>query len=149
MSRVRHRGKGDGHEGESVYGRADHRDFARVTSCSMKRCSPRSPMRGTCSPSFKMTTTRSGHTAGSAICRRLSAPDSALLTCSGPGRLSYLGAPRPVPLHHRATRAQMTPGLHSSPDERRGTGQPGLNRIDIEPIRFRPEYVVDYAFKAF
>jgi len=93
-----------------------------VTSCSMRRCSPRSSMRGRCSPPFKMTTTRSGHTAGSAICRRLPTPDPALLTCNGPGRLSYLGAPRPVPLHHRATRAQMKPGLYSSLDERRGSG---------------------------
>src|SRR6266568_7724706 len=51
------------------------------------------------------------------------APNSTLLGCNGPGRLSYLGAPSPVPLHHRATRAQMKLGLYSSLDERRGSGQ--------------------------
>src|SRR5438128_6050423 len=83
------------------------------SSCSMRRCSPPLPMRGR----------RSDHTAGSAIFRRLPTPNSTLLGCNGPGRLSYLGAPRPVPLHHRATRAQMKPGLYSSLDERRGSGQ--------------------------
>ena len=35
---------------------------------------------------------------------------------------ALLGAPRPVPLHHRAIRAQMKPGLYSSADETRGSG---------------------------
>jgi hypothetical protein len=34
-----------------------------------------------------------------------------------------LMAPRPVPLHHRATQAQMTKGFHLSPDECWGSGQ--------------------------
>lgn len=36
--------------------------------------------------------------------------------------MSYLGAPRPVPLHHRANTAQMTFGLYVQPDETRGSG---------------------------
>src|SRR6266700_666977 len=91
-------------------------------SCSTRRCSRRSPMRGRCSRAFKMTTTRSGHTVGSAISRRPPTPYSTPLGRNGPGRLSYLGAPRPGPLQHRATRAPMTPGLYSSLDERRGSG---------------------------
>src|SRR5262249_1293959 len=49
-------------------------------------------------------------------------PNSTPSGCNGPGRLSYMGAPRPVPLHHRATRAQMKPGLYPSLDETRGPG---------------------------
>ena len=44
-------------------------------------------------------------------------PKSPLLECNGTGRFRYVGAPRPVPLHHRAIRAQMKPGLYSSADE--------------------------------
>src|SRR6266516_1127927 len=100
---------------------------AFAMSCSTIRCSRRSPMRGRCSRAFKMTTTRSGHTVGSAISRRPPTPNSTPLGRNGPGRLSYLGAPRPGPLHHRATRAQMTPGLYSSLDERRGSGQAAVD----------------------
>jgi hypothetical protein len=35
-------------------------------------------------------------------------------------------APRPIPLHHRAIKAQINPGLYPSPDERRGSGQTGV-----------------------
>jgi hypothetical protein len=38
------------------------------------------------------------------------------------GRLSYLGAPLPVPLHHRACWAQMKNGLSKRLDERRSSG---------------------------
>ncbi len=44
-------------------------------------------------------------------------------------RLSCLGAPCPVPLHHRATQAQMIKGLYLSLDERRGSGH------DLKPAR--------------
>jgi hypothetical protein len=33
-----------------------------------------------------------------------------------------LRAPRPIPLHHRANKAQINPGLYSSLDESRGSG---------------------------
>src|ERR1700716_815372 len=47
-------------------------------------------------------------------------------------------APRPVPLHHRATQAQMTQGLYLSLDERLGSGQCvswalPCNRFDFQP----------------
>jgi hypothetical protein len=44
-------------------------------------------------------------------------------TCNGTGRCAMLRAPRPVPLHHRATQAQMTQGLYLSLDERWSSGQ--------------------------
>ncbi|MBM3952743.1 MAG: hypothetical protein FJ311_14985, partial [Rhodospirillales bacterium] len=43
---------------------------------------------------------------------------------NGMGRLSSLGAPRPIPLHHRARWAQMQNGLYPSLDETRGSGHP-------------------------
>ena len=48
--------------------------------------------------------------------------------------LSSWGAPRPVPLHHRANRAQMNSGLYPSLDERRGSdhyppNNPRLRRL--------------------
>ena len=54
-------------------------------------------------------------------------PPAAYAEISAPGMqrdgaLRYAGAPRPVPLHHRAIRAQMNPGLYSSADEARGSG---------------------------
>src|SRR4029079_19407609 len=73
--------------------------------------------------SGRTTTTRSGRTALSAICRQLSMPKSALPECNGTERCATLRAPRPVPLHHRANKAQMKPGLSSSLDETRGSGQ--------------------------
>jgi hypothetical protein len=42
--------------------------------------------------------------------------------CNGTGRCATSRAPRPVPLHHRANKAQMNPGLSSLPDETRGSG---------------------------
>jgi hypothetical protein len=39
------------------------------------------------------------------------------------GTLRYTEAPRPIPLHHRAIKAQINTGLYSSLDERRGSGQ--------------------------
>src|SRR5208282_1118170 len=66
-------------------------------------------------------TTPSGRTARSAICRQSPMPNSALPKCNGTGRCATLRAPRPVPLHHRANRAQMKPGLRSLPDEIRGS----------------------------
>src|ERR1700733_9110169 len=50
-------------------------------------------------------------------------PNSALPECNGTGRCATLRAPRPGPLHHRANRAQMKPGLSSSPDETKGSAQ--------------------------
>jgi hypothetical protein len=93
-----------------------------VTSCSTRRCSLRSPIPAMPSRSGKMTTTPSGHTALSAICRQPYLPNSAILECNGTGRCATSGAPRPVPLHHRANRAQMKPGLFLSADETRDSG---------------------------
>ena len=50
--------------------------------------------------------------------------------CNGTRRCATLRAPRPVPLHHRANRAQMKPGLYSSLDETRGSGH-GLTSAAI------------------
>ena len=51
------------------------------------------------------------------------------------GTLRYIGAPRPVPLHYRANRAQMKPGLFQSADETRGSGHPGglFSRLFLRP----------------
>jgi hypothetical protein len=70
-----------------------------------------------------MTTTPFDRTAHSVICRQPPTPKSPLLECNGTGRLRNAGASRPVPLHHRAIRAQMNPGLYSSADEAWGSGQ--------------------------
>src|SRR3954462_5195581 len=70
-----------------------------------------------------MTTKPFDRTAHSIICPQPPTPKSPLLECNGTGRLRYAGAPRPVPLHHRAIRAQMKPGLYSSADEAWGSGQ--------------------------
>jgi hypothetical protein len=67
-------------------------------------------------------------------------PKSPLLECNGTGRFRYVGAPRPVPLHHRAIRAQMKPGLYSSADEAWGSGhracrQDGAHRLGAPALR--------------
>ena len=51
------------------------------------------------------------------------------------GMLRLLGAPHPVPLHHRAIHAQMTNGLFPSTDETWSSGQLPLARsvIVVEP----------------
>ena len=71
---------------------------ASATSCSTRRCSPRSPRPATLWPPGRTTTTPSGRTARSAICRqpnyaKLSAPDT-----QRDGTLRYVegSAPRPV-----------------------------------------------------
>jgi len=64
------------------------------------------------------------HEPRSAICRPPSTPCSTLPRCNGTGRPSSAGAPRPVPLHHRARRAQMSKGLYFRLDETWGSGQP-------------------------
>ena len=65
-------------------------------------------------------------------------PKSPLLECNGTGRFRHVGAPRPVPLHHRAIRAQMKPGLYSSADETRGSGQYGGPRpVSCSRIRLQ------------
>ena len=79
-------------------------------------------------------------TAHSAICRQPPTPKSPLLECNGTGRFRYVGAPRPVPLHHRAIRAQMKPGLYSSADEAWGSGhracrQDGAHRLGAPALR--------------
>ena len=63
------------------------------------------------------TTTPCDRTAPSAICRRRFTPSSAILRCNGTGRCARSGAPRPIPLHHRARPAQISNRLYSSPDE--------------------------------
>ena len=45
----------------------------------------------------------------------------ALPRCNGTERCATSRASRPGPLHHRAIKAQMKQGLHSSPDEMRGS----------------------------
>ena len=52
-----------------------------------------------------------------------SLPNSAFPECNGTGRCATLRAPRLAPLHHRANKAQMKPGLSSLPDEIRGSAQ--------------------------
>src|SRR6185312_9329464 len=64
-----------------------------------------------------------GLTVASTICHPLNPPKSAHPECNGTGRLSNLGAPRPIPLLHRANHAQMTIGLCSLADERWGADQ--------------------------
>ena len=62
-------------------------------------------------------TQRARQSAASRLCQ-----DSAHPKCNGTGRCATSRAPRPVPLHHRANKAQMKPGLYSSADETRGSG---------------------------
>ncbi len=108
-----------------------------VTSCSTRRCSPRSPMCARPWRSGRMTTTLSDRTVRSATCRQLSLPNSALPKCDGTGRCAMSRAPRPVPLHHRANQAQMKPRLSSSLDETRGSGQtPQQLRAAVEALAF-------------
>ncbi len=83
--------------------------------------------------SGKTITTPSGRTAPSATCHLPSTPNSAIPRSNGTGRLSCHGAPRPVPLHHRAKAAQMTFGLCFQLDERRGSGQETPSRLCREP----------------
>src|SRR4029077_15373889 len=88
-----------------------------------------------------MTTTPFDRTAHSIICRQPPTPKSPLLECNGTGRLRYAGAPRPVPLHHRAIRAQMKPGLYSSADEAwvlRQSGS-GVNDRPVTMINYEHE----------
>ena len=73
-------------------------------------------------PCGRMTTTPFDRTAHSAICRQPPTPKSPLPELNGTGRFRYVGAPRPVPLHHRAIRAQMKLGFYSSADEAWGSG---------------------------
>jgi hypothetical protein len=69
--------------------------------------------------SGRTITTRSDHIVASAISHRRSMPHSALPRCNGTGRCATPRAPRPIPLHHRAIKAQINPGLYPSLDERR------------------------------
>jgi hypothetical protein len=89
--------------------RASTDDYA--TNCSTRRCSARSTMSARLLRSGRTTTTPSDRTVLSAICRQPRLPNSALPECNGTGRCAMSRAPRPVPLHHRANRAQMKPGL--------------------------------------
>jgi hypothetical protein len=66
-------------------------------------------------------TVGSGRTVRSAICRPPSLANSAFPECNGTGRCAMSRAPRPAPLHHRANKAQMKPGLSSLADEIRGS----------------------------
>src|SRR5579875_2835070 len=68
-------------------------------------------------------TTPSARVVHSAICRRSPTPTAVLPKCNGTGRCAMLRASRPVPLHHRANKAQINLGLRPSLDERRGSGQ--------------------------
>jgi hypothetical protein len=43
------------------------------------------------------------------------------------GRCAMPRAPRPIPLHHQATKAQINLGLYPPLDEKRGSGQLALN----------------------
>ena len=55
-------------------------------------------------------------------------------TCNGTGRCAVSRAPRPVPLHHRATQAQMTKGFCPSLDELWGSGHGRPRRIFYSAI---------------
>jgi hypothetical protein len=72
--------------------------------------------------SRKTTTALSDRTATLAISRRPLTPIAMLPTRNGTGRCAAPGAPRPVPLLHRAKWAQINLGLCSSLDETRGSG---------------------------
>src|SRR5881392_1384201 len=73
-------------------------------------------------PNGGSTTTPSGRTAVSVICRRPTTPRSAARHRNGAGRCAQSEASRPIPLQHRAWQAQMTNRLYSSLDERRSAG---------------------------
>ena len=93
--------------------------------------------------SGRTITTPSGHTACRATCRQPAMPKTALPECNGTGCCATSRAPRPVPLRHRANRAQMKPGLSSSADETRGSGHNGLverfSRRIVEAIGQQPK----------
>jgi hypothetical protein len=63
-----------------------------------------------------------GRTAASAICRRPITPSSVSRHRNGTGRCAQSGASRPVPLQHRACKAQMANRLYPPVDEKRGSG---------------------------
>src|ERR1700704_2090425 len=83
-----------------------------------------------CLPTGRTTTTPLAHTVRSAICRGQLTQSSQRPTCNGTGRCAMSRAPRPVPLHHRATQAQMTQGLYLSLDERLGSGRNLCRKIE-------------------
>src|ERR1700716_4108231 len=94
-------------------------------------------MPAACLPTGRTSTTPVAHTVRSPICRRHLTQSSQRPTCNGTGRCAMSRAPRPVPLHHRATQAQMTQGLYLSLDERLGSGQreetlPVSNVVSVE-----------------
>ena len=68
------------------------------------------------------TTTPSDRTVRSAIYRLPNTPTAAFLESNGTARCATPRAPRPILLHHRALRTQMTSGLSPSLDEPRGSG---------------------------
>jgi putative transposase len=69
------------------------------------------------------TTTWFAHTVRSGIFHQPPMQNSAPQQSNGTGRCAMSRAPRPVPLHHRANRAQMKRGLSSSVDDPWGSGQ--------------------------
>src|SRR5256885_10108621 len=86
-------------------------------------------------PNGGSTTTPSGPTAVSVICRRPTTPRSAARHRNGTARCAQSGASRPIPLQHRAWQAQMTNRLYSSLDESRGAGQSGEIRSIRQPTQ--------------
>ena len=92
-------------------------------NCSTRLCSPHWPTPGSIWRHGRTTTHPSGHTAALAICRLPPTQNSTLPACNGMERLSNWGAPRSLPLHHRARKAQMTKGLCSRLDEVWGSRQ--------------------------
>jgi len=61
--------------------------------------------------------------AGGSPRRPPSLPNSAFSECNGTRRCATSRVPRPAPLHHRADKVQMKPGLSSLADEIRGSAQ--------------------------
>ena len=94
-----------------------------ATSCSTRRCSPRSHRLTPFWLHGRTTTTTFAHTVRSAISRRANSSIAVLADRNGARRCAMPGAPRPTPLLHRAHWAQMSPGLYSSVDESWGSGQ--------------------------
>src|SRR6185437_6694210 len=92
-----------------------------ATNCSTKHSSHRSLTLALLCAIGCRTTMPSDRTVPSATCRQPITQISAIPLCNGTDRLSCLGAPRPVPLHHRAVQAQMKNGLSTRLDEIRGS----------------------------
>jgi hypothetical protein len=112
------------HEAEPVHGRADHRDFARAGGWGKDgRRLPQAREASAVLADWKhdYNTVRPHSALGNL-------PPAEYADRSGPekqrsARCATSRAPRPIPLHHRASQAQMKSGFYPSLDEPRGSAQ--------------------------